>query len=49
MKLEYLKGDNDPCAVGYFVHVYVDRYQQKKVVNIPKNIYSACKLIEEKN
>lgn len=42
-------GENDPCAVGYFVHVYVDRYQQKKVVNIPKKIYLACKLIEEKN
>ena len=39
-------GEDDACAVGYFVHVYVDRNEQDKVVPIPKNIYDACKLIE---
>ena len=38
----------DPCAIGYFVHVYVDRYNQKKVVDIPKKILTACQNIVKK-
>ena len=35
----------EPCAVGYFVHVYVNRAQQEKVIPIPSNIYIACKTL----
>ena len=37
--------EDKPCAVGYFVHVYVDRKFQKKVIPIPSNVYIACKSI----
>lgn len=33
------------CAIGHFVHVYVDRINQKKIVNIPKKIAAACRKI----
>jgi len=41
--------EDSPCAIGYFVHVYVDRENQNKVVSIPENIYLACKKILEKS
>ena len=41
--------ERDPCAIGYFVHVYVDRYDQKKVVDIPKKILSVCQNIVKKD
>jgi acyl-CoA thioester hydrolase len=41
--------ENEPCAVGYFVHVYVDRTHQEKVIPIPRNIYKACKSILKSN
>jgi len=41
--------EDSPCAIGYFVHVYVDRENQNKVVPIPNNIYLACKKIVEKS
>ena len=40
------KKDSDIiCAIGHFVHVYVDRINQSKTVNIPKNILKACSKI----
>ena len=33
------------CAIGYFVHVYVERNDQSKTAPIPKNIVDACKKI----
>mgnify|MGYP003330505381 CR=1 FL=1 len=38
----FKKNEEDPCAVGYFVHVYVNRNDQKKIEAIPINIYNAC-------
>jgi len=38
----FRKKENEPCAVGYFVHVYVNRFDQKKIEAIPQNIYKAC-------
>ncbi len=44
----FKKEDDEPCAVGYFVHVYVNRVDQKKVVPIPVNIFKACeKLLKD--
>ena len=45
----FKKNDNEPCAVGYFVHVYVDRKYQEKVIPIPSNIYKACASILKSN
>ena len=45
----FKKNDTEPCAVGYFVHVYVDRKYQEKVIPIPSNIYKACKSILKSN
>ena len=39
----FKNNEDEPCAVGYFVHVYVNRYDQKKIEPIPVNIYKACK------
>mgnify|MGYP006145636585 FL=1 len=41
----FKENEDEPCAVGYFVHVYVNRKDQKKVIAIPSNIYKACKII----
>ena len=38
----FKKNEYDPCAVGYFVHVYVNRLDQKKIEAIPRRIYNAC-------
>ena len=38
----FRQNDDEPCAIGYFVHVYVNRKNQKKVEPIPTNIYKVC-------
>ena len=39
----FKENEDEPCAIGYFVHVYVDRKYQEKVIPIPSKIYTACK------
>ena len=39
----FKKDEEDACAVGYFVHVYVNRLDQRKIEPIPPKIYKACK------
>ena len=41
----FKENEDKPCAVGYFVHVYVYRKYQEKVLPIPSNIYKACKIL----
>jgi acyl-CoA thioester hydrolase len=38
----FRQNDDEPCAIGYFVHVYVNRKNQEKVEPIPTNIYKVC-------
>ena len=45
----FKENEDEPCAVGYFVHVYVNRKDQKKVISIPTNIYKACKILLKGN
>ena len=45
----FKENEEEPCAVGYFVHVYVNRKDQKKVISIPTNIYKACKILLKGN
>jgi len=37
----FKQGDDMPCAVGYFVHVFVDRNQDNKPTPIPNAIRTA--------
>ena len=41
----FKKDSETICAVGHFVHVYVNRNNQNKVVSIPKKIAEACRKI----
>ena len=41
----FKENEEEPCAIGYFVHVYVDRKSQEKVIPIPNNIYEACEIL----
>ena len=41
----FKENEDEPCAIGYFVHVYVDRKDQEKVISIPNKIYKACKIL----
>ena len=45
----FKENEDEPCAVGYFVHVYVNRKDQKKVISIPTSIYKACKILLKGN
>lgn len=45
----FKENEEEPCAVGYFVHVYVNRKDQKKVISIPTSIYKACKILLKGN
>lgn len=45
----FKEDEEDPCAVGFFVHVYVNRFNQKKIEPIPTNIYKACEKLLNKN
>ncbi len=41
----FKKDSETTCAVGHFVHVYVNRNNQNQVVSIPKKIAEACRKI----
>ncbi|MBH88165.1 MAG: thioesterase [Pelagibacterales bacterium] len=45
----FKQGEEEPCAVGYFVHVYVNRVNQQKIEPIPLNIYKACEKLLNKS